>query len=443
MSTPAVREGDRLATRIQAEVARRLSDSAATNGHIQGHSQPRLSETDRAVLGRTFIAEALQAEATDALRGGRQLLDAETEDGVASKVFAALFTMAGFQPYLDDPSIENLNANGADEVFVRYADGSREQVDPVASSDAELVELVRTLAARVGLGERRFDLASPRLSLQLPDGSRLFAVMAVTGRPCVSIRRHRFMKITLADLVELGTLDAGLRAFLAACVSARKNLLVTGGTGAGKTTMLRALCAEIPPSERLVTIEDALELGLDRDHEAHPDAVAMQAREPNVEGEGEVTQADLVRWALRMSPDRVLVGEIRGAEVIPMCNAMSQGNDGSMATLHASSSRGAFSRLATYAVQAPERLPLEATNLMVANAVDFVVHLGTDVRGGRAVCSVREVVDTEDIQISSNEIYRPGPDGRAVPGAPLRTDTLDDLVVTGFDPAVLQRDGGW
>ena len=147
---------------------------------------------------------------------------------------------------------------------------------------------------------------------------------------------------------------------------ARKNLLVTGGTGAGKTTMLRALCAEIPPSERLVTIEDALELGLDRDREAHPDAVAMQAREPNVEGEGEVTQADLVRWALRMSPDRVLVGEIRGAEVIPMCNAMTQGNDGSMATLHASSSKGAFSRLATYAVQAPERLPLEATNLMVA-----------------------------------------------------------------------------
>ena len=153
------------------------------------------------------------------------------------------------------------------------------------------------------------------------------------------------MKITLSDLVGLGTLDAGLQAFLAACVSARKNLLVTGGTGAGKTTMLRALCAEIPPSERLVTIEDALELGLDRDREAHPDAVAMQAREPNVEGEGEVTQADLVRWALRMSPDRVLVGEIRGAEVIPMCNAMSQGNDGSMATLHASSSKGAFSRL--------------------------------------------------------------------------------------------------
>jgi pilus assembly protein CpaF len=215
---------------------------------------------------------------------------------------------------------------------------------------------------------------------------------------------------------------------------------VTGGTGAGKTTMLRALCGEIAPSERLVTIEDALELGLDRDREAHPDAIAMQAREPNVEGEGEVTQADLVRWALRMSPDRVLVGEIRGAEVIPMCNAMTQGNDGSMATLHASSSKGAFSRLATYAIQAPERLPLEATNLMVAGAVDFVVHLGTNATGQRTVRSVREVIDAEGPQISSNEIFRSSARGRTVRGAPLRTESLDDLMQAGMDPALFDRD---
>ncbi len=351
--------------------------------------------------------------------------------------------MAGFQAYLNDPSIENINANGANEVFVRYADGTRQQVDPVASSDAELIDLVRTLAARVSLGERRFDLASPRLSLQLPDGSRLFAVMAVTGRPCVSIRRHRFMKVTLSDLVGLGTLDSQLSEFLAACVRARKNILVTGGTGAGKTTMLRALCAEIDPKERLVTIEDALELGLDRDHEAHPDAIAMQAREPNVEGEGEVNQADLVRWALRMSPDRVLVGEIRGAEVIPMCNAMTQGNDGSMATLHASSSRGAFARLAAYAIQAPERLPLEATNLMVAGAVDFVIHLDVDANGHRTVNSVREVIDAEGTQITSNEVFRPGPGGWAVRGVPLRAESLDDLMAAGFEPSVLRGDDGY
>ena len=443
-----VRPAHGVADRIRGEVTRRLSSCAEHSGPRAGDGRNgdpgrALDEADRAALGRSLIAEALQAEATAALRGGRPLLDPVDEDRIAAEVFASLFAMAGFQPYLEDPSIENINANGADEVFVRYADGTREQVNPVAASDGELVELVRTLAARVGLGERRFDLASPRLSLQLPDGSRLFAVMAVTGRPCVSIRRHRFLKVTLSDLVGLGTVDSGLQSFLAACVAARKNLLVTGGTGAGKTTMLRALCAEIPAAERLVTIEDALELGLDRDREAHPDAVAMQAREPNVEGEGEITQADLVRWALRMSPDRVLVGEIRGSEVIPMCNAMTQGNDGSMATLHASSTKGAFSRLATYAVQAPERLPLEATNLMVANAVDFVVHLGTDTHGRRVVSSVREVVDAEGPQISSNEVFRPGSDGRGVPGVPVRTDTLDDLAGVGLDPDVLERDEGW
>jgi pilus assembly protein CpaF len=429
-----------VADRISAEVARRMSADVALrpDDGTFGSAVPDIA--DRAALGRTLISEALQAETTAALREGRAVLDSQDEDLVAANVFAALFAMAGFQPYLDDPSIENINANGADDVFVRYADGTRERVGPVASSDAELIDLVRTLAARVSLGERRFDMASPRLSLQLPDGSRLFAVMAVTGRPCIAIRRHRFMKVTLPDLVGLGTLDPGLSEFLAACVSARKNLLVTGGTGAGKTTMLRALCAEISPSERLVTIEDALELGLDRDLEAHPDAIAMQAREPNVEGEGEVSQADLVRWALRMSPDRVLVGEIRGAEVIPMCNAMTQGNDGSMATLHSSSSKGAFSRLATYAIQAPERLPLEATNLMVAGAVDFVIQLGANAVGRRAVTSVREVVDADGAQVISNEIFRPGPSGRAVRGVPMRAESLDHLMGVGFDPTVLDYD---
>jgi pilus assembly protein CpaF len=429
-----------LVNRISAEVSRRLSSDIAIQNGEPPFGSTVWDDAQRGVVGRRLISESLQAEAATAIREGRSILQPADEDRIAAEVFADLFAMAGFQPYLDDPSIENINANGADEVFVRYADGTRQQVAPVAPSDYELIDLVRTLAARVGLGERRFDLASPRLSLQLPDGSRLFAVMAVTGRPCISIRRHRFMKVTLSDLVGLGTIDVGLAQFLAACVNARKNLLVTGGTGAGKTTMLRALCGEIGPSERLVTIEDALELGLDRDRGAHPDAIAMQAREPNVEGEGEVTQADLVRWALRMSPDRVLVGEIRGAEVIPMCNAMTQGNDGSMATLHASSSKGAFSRLATYAIQAPERLPLEATNLMVAGAVDFVVHLGVNAMGRRTVRSVREVVDAEGSQISSNEVFRSGVEGRILRGAPMRTESLDDLMRAGMDPAIFDRD---
>jgi len=227
-------------------------------------------------------------------------------------------------------------------------------------------------------------------------------------------------------------------------VRARKNLMVCGDTGAGKTTLLRALAAEIPPEERLVTIEDALELGLDRFPEVHPDVVALEAREPNVEGEGEVTQAELVRWALRMSPDRVLVGEVRGDEVLPMLNAMSQGTDGSMCTLHASSSAGAFGKLAAYAVQAPERLPLEATNLLVANAVHFVVFLAHDRRTGRrTVASVREVTGAEGPLVASNEVFRPGPGSRAMPAAPLQAATLEQLVDAGLDPGLLDRPGGW
>ena len=224
---------------------------------------------------------------------------------------------------------------------------------------------------------------------------------------------------------------------------ARKSVIICGGTGAGKTTLLRAVAADIPPWERLVTIEDSLELGLDRYPELHPDAVALEAREPNLEGEGGISLAELVRWALRLNPDRVIVGEARGEEVLALLNAMSQGTDGSMATLHASSSKGAFSKLATYAVQAPERLPLEATNLLVANAVHFVVFLAQDPAGRRFVSSVREVVDADGPMVVSNEVFRPGPDGRAVPGVSLRTDTLDELVEVGFDPGLLERPGGW
>ncbi len=426
--------------RIRAQVAARL---AARSRQDEAEGRVAFAEADRVALGHELIAEVLQEEAEAALAEGRPVLSPEEEDGLARAVFDALFGLAGFQPLLDDPEIENINANGADNVWVRYADGRSERGDPVAPSDAALVDLLRTAAARVGVSERRFDLGAPRLSLQLPDGSRLFAVMAVTGRPCVAIRRHRFLKVTPDDLIGLGMLDMALRELLRGAVQAKKNLIICGGTGIGKTTMLRALAADIPPEERLITIEDSLELGLDRDPETHPDVVAMQAREPNVEGEGEVTQAELVRWALRMSPDRVIVGEIRGPEVVPMCNAMSQGNDGSMATLHASSSRGAFTKLATYAIQAPERLPLEATNLLVANALDFVVYLALDSRRRRVVSSVREVIDADGQQVVSNEVFRPGEDGRAVPGVPLRAETLDHLIGAGFDPGVLDRAGGW
>ncbi|MEO6701504.1 MAG: ATPase, T2SS/T4P/T4SS family [Jatrophihabitantaceae bacterium] len=426
MTTGAGRLRDRLRTELPARLA--------AHTDIAGSAPDQ-----RRQLGQRLAGEIARAHTEAELMANRPLLDGATERQVLTEVLDETFGMAGLQPLLDDPRIENINVNGCDRVFVRYSDGARAQLPPIATSDAEVEQLVRSLAARTGSEERRFDRGSPAVNLQLPDGSRLFAVSAVTagGRPAIAIRRHRYRTVTLPDLRRLGTINEPLTGFLTALVRARKNLLITGGTGIGKTTLLRALASAIDPAERLVTIEDAFELGLDTDPAHHPDVVALQAREANIEGEGAVSQAELVRWALRMSPDRVIVGEIRGPEVVPMCNAMSQGNDGSMATLHASSSRIAFTRLAAYSAQGPERLPLEATNLLIASAVHFVIHLAQTPDGVRVVSSVREVVDADDRQIVSNEVYQPGPDRRAIPAAPLRGETAEELITAGLAPGIL------
>ncbi|MFM9442591.1 CpaF family protein [Streptomyces acidiscabies] len=421
---------ERLRLHLRKRLAERMTDQLRAD---EAAGRPVLAEAERMALAGRILNDAAEELTHQLLADGVPVVAPEAEQAVITAVLREVFGLAGLEPLLRDARVENINVTG-ERTFVRYADGRRERLPPVVASDAELVDLIRELAARSGVEERRFDRASPGVSFQLPGGERAFAVMAVTRRPSLSIRRHRFERVTLAQLRANGTLDAALESLLAAMVRARKNILVTGGTAIGKTTLLRALAAEIPPWERLVTVEDTYELGLDTDERAHPDVVAMQAREANIEGQGEVSQAELVRWALRMSPDRVIVGEVRGPEVIPMCNAMSQGNDGSMGTLHASSSRGAFTRLAAYAVQGPEHLPLEATNLLVAGALDFVVHLDRprSHEGRRMVSSIREVVDADDRQIISNEIFRPGPDLRAVPGVPLRSETLEELIAAGY-----------
>ncbi|MGY6655376.1 CpaF family protein [Amycolatopsis sp. TRM77291] len=399
----------------------------------------------RRQLAEAILQDAAEAHAQAEMRQAHDLVRPDVEQRVITAVLDEVFGLAGLEPLLADTEIENININGYDRVFVRYADGRRRRFPPVVGSDTELVELIRDLATRSGVEERRFDRGSPVVNFQLPGGERVSAVMAVTARPSVSIRRHRFTKVTLAELRENGTIDLALESFLAAMVRARRNVLVTGGTAIGKTTMLRGLASAIPPWERLITIEDVFELGLGEDDKAHPDVVAMQAREPNLEGVGEVSLSDLVWQSLRQSPDRVIVGEVRGPEVIPLTNAMSMGNDGSMGTLHSSSSQGAFTKLAAYAVQGPERLPMEATNLLVAAALHFVVHLDKP-RGEtskRVVSSIREVVGADDRQIVSNEVWRPGPDLRAVPGAPLRTDTVDLLMDVGYDPDLFERREGW
>ncbi|KAF4406816.1 CpaF family protein [Streptomyces lycii] len=436
----AARDEQELTGLVRQRVASRL---AAYAGEREAAGLPPEDESARRVTVGRLLAEELGAQRRLALAQGSPMVDAAVEETVAQAVKDALFGTGSLERLLADVTLENICVNGCDVVWVKDAAGTWRREAPVAASDAELVDLVRTLASGTEGEERRFDRGMPRLNLQLPDGSRLFAVMAVCGRVSLTIRRHRFPAASMDELVRLGVCDGGLATFLAAMVRARKNIIIGGGTNVGKTTVLRAFAHEIPTAERLVTIEDTFELGLDADPAAHPNVVAMQAREPNIEGQGGVDQAELVRWGLRMSPDRVIVGEIRGSEVIPMCNAMSQGNDGSLSTIHASTSRGVFTKLASYAAQSPERLSLEATNLMVASAVHFVVHLGWDTAGRRVIDSVREVIDADGAQIVSNEVYRPGPDGKAVPATPLRPETLGDLAAAGLDAQSLATPQPW
>ncbi|SRR6266511_2351812 len=412
---------------------RQVADRLATEGAQE------LSPAEREQRVARLVDEALDAYTRQRLTARQLPLDPPVEAQVAQAVRDALTGLGPLTPLLADPSITNILITGS-TVFVTRTDGSKDRLPPIVTSSQALIDLIRDIAARVGTDERRFDRGVPRVSIRLPDGSRLFATMAVSRHPSVSIRRFTLLNASLDDLcLKYHAMDPGLRDLFTAMVLARKNIIICGGAATGKTTVLRAFAKAIPPTERLITIEDVFELGLDEDPD-HPDCVAMQAREPNVEGQGGVDQAELVRWALRMSPDRVILGEARGGEVVPLLNCMSQGNDGSLATIHTSNSKQAFAKLMTYAAQSAERLSFEATAMLVAEAVDFVVHLAWSRDGVRVVSSVREVLHADGREVISNEVFKPGPDRRAVPATPIRTDTLDELVDAGFNPDVFR---GW
>ena len=286
---------EEIVQRFRSAVAADLTGKASEHRIRGGRA---LDRDDQAALARQLINGQLEEYARDCLANGDPVLAPEQEEALARAVFDRIFQLGRLQPLIDDERIQNIIANGFDQVYLEYEDGTKVPGPPIASSNAELIEVLREIGRRYGLSEREFNPSRPTLNLQLPDGSRLFAVAWVCDRPCVALRRHRFMKVTLDGLERLGAIDRGLREFLAAAVKARKQVIIAGATGAGKTTMLRALASEIPPEERIVTIETELELGLDRYPDLHPDCVALEAREANVEGVGTVTAASLVRMSL-------------------------------------------------------------------------------------------------------------------------------------------------
>jgi len=374
----------------------------------EGHEQ--LHGLGEQQFARKLIGDVIGEHAEQLLRRGLTPLDPAAEQELAEGVHARMFGAGRLQGLLNDDSIENIDINGCDEVWVTRANSAfHEPVEPVATSDEELIELVQTLAAYAGLNSRPWDAANPELDLQLPDGSRLSAVMGVTARPSVSIRRHRFEKVELADLVGNGTLTEEAAAFLRALVKARLNVMIAGATRAGKTTLLRAMAAEIGPEERIVTVEKALELGLRKDTDRHPNCVEFEERIANSEGHGAIEMARLVRRTLRQNPDRVIVGEVLGPEVIDMLNAMGQGNDGSMSTIHARSARDVFNRVATYAIQSGERLPHEASYRLIAGGLDYVVFISRHPRtGARRLDSILEV-NGFDQSVQASEIFAVNP----------------------------------
>jgi pilus assembly protein CpaF len=416
-----------LVKQIRRTVATRMVDERA----VSGEASVEADHTQAIAM----IREELDSHIERQLRENpyAPTFSSDDEREIERSVFDYLFGLGPIQRLIDDPNIENININGCDRVFVKYSDGTKKMVDPVAETDEELVSLIHVAATYMGHTERQFNPTQPQLDLRLTAGGdssrghRLSAVMSVTPRPSLSIRRHRFLdagSARLEQLVKLRAIDDRLMTFFRAAVKARKTMVIAGGTNAGKTTLLRALANEIPQYERLITIEKAFELGLDEFSELHPDVVTLEAREPNTEGKGEITMSQLVRRGLRMDPDRVIVGEVLGDEIIDMLNAMSQGNDGSLCTIHANSSSSVFERMCSYAVQSEAHLPRDATMQLISGAVSFAVFVGqsyrTDEFGNRRldryVSSIREVIGIRDGELETVEIFGPRDgDGRAIP----------------------------
>ncbi|MGP4030111.1 CpaF family protein [Actinomadura sp. 3N407] len=387
---------------------------------------------------RLAVAEQVRSWAQQQANAGRILLPATEQQRVTRAVLDDRFGLGVLQPLLDDADIEEIDINGPRQVWLRYA-GARKAPGPaIAESDDELADKVRRWAARTA-SPREFSSARPLLNVALGVGVRMAATMSVTTGTHVSIRKQRLMKVTLDELVGRGTIDQALHAFLAAAVRARLDILVTGGVAAGKTTFLRALCSEFDPSERIITLESERELYLDH-LGRHEDVVSFEAREANQEGVGAITLTDLIPQVLRMNPDRILVGEVRHAEMLALLQAIDNGLEGSLTTLHANSGPEVFGRLLTlcaYADQHPE--PTDLFRL-IGRAVDLVVHLRRDHRTGqRYVSEAIEVLEPADgHEPAINRIFVPGPEGQAVP-AGVTPKRVEELELAGFDRRLLTQ----
>jgi pilus assembly protein CpaF len=385
------------------------------------------SQDDQALVW-SVIAEQLADAHRDHVLAGGVPLDDRARQRLGQTVFDALLGLGPLERYLAHPDVEELLVNGHQQAFVLRAGGAKERVSTGFGSEAEL----RAFAARtVAVAGRRLDEANPKADARLPDGSRLHAICPpLTPFTCLTIRRHRLLAHTVQDLLALGTLTADVAGLLQAAVRAGLNLLISGGTGSGKTTTLNAIASQIPPGQRVITIEETKELALERHLE---DCIGLEGRFANLEGVGEIRIRELVRQALRMRPTRIIVGEVRGPEALDMLNAMNSGHEGSMGTIHANSARQALTKLHTYTKMAEEALSDGVVADMIAQTIDLVCQLRLGPDGRRVLTEVVEVAGVEAGRLLANHLVQPNPDGTPTLTG-LRPQAVERLRAAGWQP---------
>lgn len=391
--------------------------------------QQLLSDLDRRNLinaGEEDLAEVVEDFVDQALDGQDLALNDSERRQLVDDLLEETLGVGPLAPLLADPAVTDVLVNGPYRVFIERF-GRLEATD-VRFRDAEhLVRIIQRIAARVG---RRIDEASPMVDARLPDGSRVNATLppVTIDGPTLSVRRFGRRRLRRDDLAELGMFSSQMRELMEWVVRGRKNLLISGGTGSGKSTFLGAIAEAIPNQERIVTIEDAAELILDQEH-----VVRMETRPPNVEGLGRIAARDLVTNALRMRPDRIIVGEVRGGEALDMLQAMNTGHDGSLTTIHANSPRDALARLETMVLMAGLDLPSRAIREQIVSAIQLVVHIRRCEDGVRRVQSVAEITGMEGDTPQMQEVFvfrSRGRQGKRLTG---------ELVATGIVPRVVEQ----
>jgi len=336
-------------------------------------------------IHRALGEEALVLSGTERAELVREITDDSLGDGPIDRL-------------IKDPTVSEVMCNGPHNIFVER-DGHLVRTDVTFTDESHLRRVIDRIVSEVG---RRVDESTPMVDARLPDGSRVNAVVhpVAVGGPFLTIRKFSKVPLQIGDLINFGTATPAVAHFLNAAVRGRMNCLISGGTGSGKTTLLNVLSSFVPPGERVVTVEDAKELLLLQEH-----VVSMEARPPNIEGSGEVTIRDLVRNALRMRPDRIIVGECRGAEALDMLASMNTGHDGSLTTIHCNSPRDALSRIETMVLMAGLEIPARAVREQIASALDVIVHVSRLRDGSRRITHVSEVAGMEGDTIVLQDIY--------------------------------------